>query len=145
MPDSVTDVASLKQFLQRRTKETWDERQGPYYLSFVATDLKTLGIDYRALIGPVLKLSQWAATNEIPDTMLVVHPTQKARIGFVPSDSGFAFEVADAAAEREQTTPKGPRSRALVQFVQSLMNLPDESLESFQVPAKTLVALLRHR
>jgi hypothetical protein len=143
MSEPVTDLDTFKTFLRDRARETWDERQSPYYLSYVATDLKKLGVDYRELVGP-LKLSQWAASSEVPDTVLVSHPTQRARIGFVPSDSGFEFDTAEAASEGE-SRPKGPnvRTRSLVQFVQTLADLPEDAVADLSVPAKTLIALLQ--
>lgn len=144
MTDPVTDLESFKSFIRDRARETWDERNTPYYLSYVATDLKKQDIDYRELIGP-LKLSQWAASNDIPDTVLVTHPNQRARIGFVPADSGFEFG-ADDVSPAEDARPKSSnaRARALVQFVQSLADLPEDALTNFTVPAKTLIALLKN-
>lgn len=143
MSETVTNLDTFKTFLRDRARETWDERQSPYYLSYVATDLKKIGVDYRELVGP-LKLSQWAASSEVPDTVLVSHPTQRARIGFVPSDSGFKFDE-DYAASEGESRPKGPnaRTRSLVQFVQTLADLPEDAVADLSVPAKTLIALLQ--
>jgi len=144
MTDPVTDLESFKTFIRDRAKETWDERNTPYYLSYVATDLKKQNFDYREIVGP-LKLSQWASSNEVPDTVLVTHPTQRARIGFVPADSGFEFgtdEVSSAGDNRSKSN--NMRTRALVQFVQSLADLPEDALTNFTVPAKTLIALLKN-
>ncbi len=140
MSEPVTDLDTFKTFLRDRARETWNERKSPYYLSYVATDLKKNGVDYRDLVSP-LKLSQWAASSEVPDTVLVSHPTQRARIGFVPSDSGFEFETASDGESR----PKGPnvRTRSLVQFVQTLADLPEDAVADLSVPAKTLIALLQ--
>jgi hypothetical protein len=144
MSDPVTNIDSFKAFIRDRTKDTWDQRQSPYYLSFIAIDLKKLGVNYHTLLGP-LKLSQWASSNEVPETKLVTHPTQRARIGFVPNDSDFAFETAEQMPKPvAQPDSHSARSRALVQFVQSLANLPDSALEGFQVPAKTLIGFLKH-
>ena len=140
---AVNDVESLKSFIRQRARETWSERSTPYYLSFVAIDLKKQGDDYRKIITP-LKLSQWASSNEIDDTILVKHPTQPARIGFVPADSGFKFEPEDTSevlkAKHQSNTGRG---RALIQFVQHLSNLPDAAVTDFSVPVKTLIALLK--
>ena len=144
MPDSVTDIDSFKEFIRDRTKDTWTQRGIPYYLSFVAIDLKKLGVDYHTLLGP-LKLSQWASLNEVPETKLVAHPTQRARIGFVPRDTDFTFDkVGQMAKPEAQRDSHSVGSRALFQFVQSLANLPDSALEGFQVPAKTLIGFLKH-
>jgi hypothetical protein len=141
----VRDVESFKQFIRQRAQESWEERRTPYYLSFVATDLKRLGVDYRELVAP-LRLSQWATANEVPDTLLVSHPTQRARIGFVPASSGFSFDDADQQSSEGKagSERRSGHGRTLVQFVQSLSHLPDTAVEGFSIPAKTLIALLKH-
>lgn len=144
MTESVTDVDSFKRYIRDRAQETWDERGIPYYLSFVAIELKKMGIDYRDYIGP-LKLSQWVLTNEFPDTKVVVHPSQKAKIGFVPTT--IAFEFADDEEMPRRATPSTSahkRGRALLQFVEALGSLPDEAIGDLRVPARTLVALLKN-
>ena len=143
MIQPVTDITSFKAFLRTRAKETWDERQIPYYLSFVATDLKKQGVDYRDFTGP-LRLVQWAASEQVPDTKLVSHPTKKAKVGFVPADIEFAFD--DDGHEAlcvPRTHPGSRRGHALVKFVETLTVLPDEVAETFTVPAKVLVSLLK--
>lgn len=144
MTDPVTDLDTFKSFIRDRAIETWVQRQSPYYLSFVATDLRKQEIDYRQFVGP-LRLSQWAASNDVPGTVLVAHPTQRARIGFVPEDSGFKFDIEDTNSHAD-SRPRGTssRGRVLIQFVQSLTDLPDDALMNFTVPAKTLIALLKN-
>ena len=144
MADPVTDVDSFKRFIRDRAQETWKERGIPYYLSFVAIELKKVGIDYRNYTG-ALKLSQWALTNEFPDTKVVAHPTQRAKIGFVPAAVDFKFIDNEESARRPPlNAPTHRRGRALLQFVDALSNLPDESVGDFQVPARTLIALLKN-
>lgn len=137
----ITDSEGLKTFIRKRTSETWKERHAPYYMSYVAIDLKKAGIDYRQFISP-LKLSQWATTNEVPDTKLVVHPQHKAKIAFVPASVDFEFSD-EPVNPAHQVGPSRPRGRALLRFVDGLVNLPDEAIEDLQIPAKTLVALLK--
>jgi len=143
MTNPTDSIDNFKSFIRDRTRETWDQRGIPYYLSFVAIDLKKLGNDYHTLLGP-LKLSQWAASNDIPEIRLVSHPTQKAKIGFVPIESNFDFgEHKVSPKSSADANSYHTRSRALFQFVQSLTALPESALEDFHVPAKTLIAFLK--
>ena len=143
MVEPVTDITSFKAFLRARARETWDERNIPYYLSFVATDLKKQGVDYRDFTGP-LRLVQWAASEEIPATKLVSHPTKKAKVGFIPADIEFEFDDDDGeTTSASRTRPGSRRGQALVRFVETLIVLPDEVAETFTVPANVLVALLK--
>jgi hypothetical protein len=144
MADPITDIDSFKHFIRVRTRQIWEERHIPYYLSFVAVDLKKLGVDYRNFIGP-LRLSQWASTTEFPETKFLTHPSKKAQVGFVPADVNFSFSNDEDTAK--STAPFGAahkRGRALMQFVENLAKLPDGAVDDFSVPAKTLIALLKN-
>ncbi len=152
MAEPVTDVESLKQFIRDRTKATWDERRGPYYLSFVGTELSKLGVNYRDIIGP-FTLVQWASSTDFTDTKVVSHPRHKAKVGFVPSQVDFSFKDETAGAPDPSAvsaystsrvrTMDGRRGRALLSFVENLANLSDDALQDFHVPAKALVQLLK--
>lgn len=143
MADSITDVASLKDFLRQRAKETWEERGIPYYLSLVATDLKRKGVDYRTFTGP-FRLVQWVGKEAIPDTKLIAHPTVKAKVGLIPADADYDFSQ-EAAVDEPPTQShfKGKRGRALLTFVETLALMPEDAAAEFSIPAKVLIALLR--
>lgn len=144
MDARITDIDSLKQFIRDRTRKTWDERKIPYYLSYVATDLAKLDVDYRDYTG-ALKLSQWASSTEFPDTKFVAHSIQKAKMGFVPADVDFSFENTVSLSGRNSRTAAPRRDgRALQKFVECLADLPEELLADFQVPARILIALSKN-
>jgi hypothetical protein len=75
----------------------------------------------------------------------ITHPHQKAKVGFIPIDATYTFseEVDSEIKDPLAFSPKRGRGRALILFVETLINLPDESISDLQVPAKTLVALLK--
>ena len=139
----VTDVVSFKAFLRDRARETWNNREIPYYLSLVGTELKRQNVDYRQFIGP-FRLVQWAAKEDIPDTKFVSHPTVKAKVGLVPSDAEFDFST-ETLENRELAKPRGGGSYGhdLIKFVESLRPLSDDLAGGFKVPAKVLVAFLK--
>ncbi|MGO6968905.1 hypothetical protein [Rhizobium leguminosarum] len=145
MVDDIKDIDGLKEFIAKRTRETWDDRHIPYYLSYVASDLKSNGVNYRDYIGPA-KLSQWASVTDFPDIKFITHPIVKAKVGFVPSDSNFSFEAGTGEVPEETATKESKRKgHALFQFVDSLAKLPDEALKDLTIPASVLTALLRTR
>lgn len=144
MSSAIIDVRSFKEFLRDRARETWAERKIPYYLSVVGTELDKKGVNYREFTG-ALRLAQWASVEAIPETKLITHPNQKAKIGLLPSDVSFNF---DDEEENFSTSPVKVQARhrkenPLVDFVQTLSVLPDDVLEKYQVPAKVLVAFLK--
>lgn len=143
MTEKITDLDSLKSFIGRRTRETWNERSIPYYLSYVASDLKNKNVNYRDFIGAA-KLSQWAASTHFSDVKFISHPNVKAKVGFIPADVSFSFEVEKAVETPNPMQSSGhKRGRVLLQFVEALAKLPDESLSNLTIPASVLTALLR--
>jgi hypothetical protein len=144
MAAEIHDLDTFKAFLRDRARETWDERQIPYYLSIVATDLKRLGQDYHNFTGP-LRLAQWAAREDIIGTKLVSHPTIKAKVGFLPDDVEFDFENSSPPSQtvtKVRSTPK--RGQALIKFVESLRVMPETAMAELTIPAKVLVSLLNN-
>jgi hypothetical protein len=142
----MADDQWLKDLVEKRTTETWERFQRPYYISFIATDSAKQGQDYREMIAP-LKLRQWAMTTDIPGVKVLAHPSHKAKVGFVPADKDYAFEdgaadstsVAPTAAPRPQASP---HRRATLQFLQTISALPDNELDEIHIPLRTIVRLL---
>jgi hypothetical protein len=142
MAGDIHDLDSFKAFLRDRARETWDERQIPYSLSMVATDLKRLGKGYHEFTGP-LRLAQWAAREEIPGTKLATHPTIKAKVGFLPEHIEFDFGNPPAPSQSiTKARAVSKRGEALVKFVETLAGMPETAMAEFTIPAKVLVSLL---
>lgn len=145
MNEPIVDEERLKAFIRDRTKATWSERSLPYFISFVATDLKSAGIDYRSVLG-TKKLRDWVVSSDFPDTKVLVHPRITAKVGFVPSDVDYEFVDDDSQGQIDRPGPvQALRSSALHRFVESLSRLPEESISDFSIPAKTLIALLKKK
>jgi hypothetical protein len=144
MAQPITDTETFKAYLRERARQTWDDRQIPYYLSIVATDLKRMDIDYHKFTGS-LRLVQWASKEQIPETKLVTHPTIKAKVGLLPADVEYDF-TSEPTAERPALKPRtgGKRGQALIKFVDALAALPETAAAEFTVPAKVLIALLQN-
>ncbi|WP_267347123.1 hypothetical protein [Sphingomonas sp. GM_Shp_2] len=143
MAGDVTDLDSFKAFLRDRARETWEERQIPYYLSIVATDLKRKGVNYHDFTGS-LRLAQWAAKEAVPATKFVSHPTIKAKVGFLPEEVEFDFDnppVPSPSAAKPRSASK--RGQALIKFVESLAVIPETAMAELTIPAKVLVSLLK--
>ncbi|CAM8621581.1 hypothetical protein [Sphingobium cupriresistens] len=156
------DLAWLKSMIATRAQEMWEHEQRPYYISYVATDSRKNGVDYKDLIKP-LKLRQWAVTNEIDGFKIVEHPRHKAKVGYVPITAEFSFEDVDPAEEAiagaaanegaselkeagKSRTPVafGPvkTRRATLQFLETLSKLDDNELNQITIPVGTIVRLL---
>lgn len=142
MSKPITDLASFKEFLRDRTHETWDELKIPYYLSVLGSDLEKKGVKYRDFTGP-LRLAQWLAHEKIPETKLIVHPHHKAKVGLLPSEVIFNFEEDDSGESIKKSQKRNQSEKALIDFVKAFSVLPEEALESYEIPAKILLAFLK--
>lgn len=141
----------MKDFIRRRTYETWDQYKKPYYLSFVSTDLTKEGVDYRLITAP-LRLRQWAAINPIQGTQTVAHPIHKAKFGFVPEGIVFSFdEKSELVNEASESSKQPPRVRPgkirgrviLVDFLEALARIAPEEIASVQIPVSVLVRFVK--
>lgn len=137
----------LKAFLKEKAKKAWDDEGHPYWLSYLAPDLKPLGVDYKTILGEE-RLKQFARRTEGDSYRYVEHPRMKAKVGIVPPASEFEFadepltqpaetdRRGDQAAEREQ---------AVLHFFRALSKLSDDELEGIVIPTSVLVKLLGRR
>ena len=138
------DEQWLKTLVASRTQDTWDKRQQPYYISFIATDAIKEGVDYRPIIAP-LKLRQWALSVEIEGVKAVAHPLHTAKAGFVPLDKDYTFDDADVAQASAPSTKGSGRvttRRSTLQFLETLGTLSDDELDGIVIPVRTIVRLL---
>lgn len=143
MSETVVDTSSFIEFLKARARESWDSRRTPYYLSYIAIDLKKQDVDYRRFTRP-LKLVQWLSANKVPETRLVSHPTQKAKVGLIPENAEFDFLTdVDAGAGTTKIKTAAYRAQSLIKFVESLKDLPEDVAKDFNVPANVLIAILK--
>jgi hypothetical protein len=144
---------AILEFAAQRAKESWDERQQPYLLARLSPDLAREGVDYKSVLGEVrLKDFFQSAGDQI---RLVIHPTQRTKIGLVPA--GIEFEFAPAAAgapssgrsAEPMTDPlraSAARRRYIVSnFLGLLAELDDEDAAQVQIPTVVLTKLLRDK
>jgi hypothetical protein len=135
----------LGKYIIKRTKEVWDTSSVPYMLSWISPELQAKGILYKTIIGPQT-LKQFAATLA-DHVRLVVHPTQKSRIGLVPKTENFEFEEElTLNTSLREATPKKlrqPSQRYIVtQFLVALSRLNDDELNKINIPISVLAKLL---
>ena len=138
------DEEWLKALVVRRTQETWEESQQPYYISFIATDSTKDSVDYREIISP-LRLRQWAIASEIDGVKIVSHPIHKAKVGFIPSDKEYTFDDAknpQVLRQMNSVVKKTTNRRSTLQFLEALSTLSDKELDEVSIPLKTIVHLL---
>lgn len=148
------DPQSIQVFLHDKVLRTWEQRREPYLLSFVATDLKDIGVDYQSvLLGE--KLKAFVARTQGKTTYRVVqHPTQRAKVGLIPFDAHFDFQSepkdsletagsqADTAHDPDERS-RPSRADTIVGFLRLLGQLPANELHSINIPVSALARLLK--
>ena len=139
-PEAIVD------FLSQRAQSWWDEHQAPYLLAFVAPELNSKGIDYRAVIGE--ERLKGFVERHVADGQfrLVAHPLQYAKVGIVPV--GVAFEYETTVEEANPGNRKEPREKpddTLIRFLRALEHLPASELDKIVLPTSVLVRLVGRR
>lgn len=143
---AINDPESLNEFIVRKTNEHWEKTKAPYLLSYVTTDLAPLGAHYRNIIGEGVTLKQYV--SGIPSVRVVVHPLHKAKVGLVPANVQFSFEIEPSVRSSGLVTeplkrPRMPPQRYIVmQFLNLLSKLPEEDLKSVNIPVHVLAKLV---
>lgn len=140
------DEQGLIAHLKQKTQERWDADEQPYLISLIASDLITIGEDYRTILGEERLKPFVKRVEEAGAFRVVEHPSQLAKVGLVPADKEFEFGVEEGLAEntqlRESTNRSNTREQAVVGFLKALSRLPDSALDEVVIPTKVLVRLL---
>jgi hypothetical protein len=145
----------LAKFIVTRTKEHWEKFKQPYLLAYIPAELQPREIKYKEILGPGKTLKQFAALlqdGSLSDELkVIIHPTQKAKVGLIPKTSNFVFEVEPTVGPgpKSQDRPKKPRQPSqrfiVLQFLAALSRLSDEDLKTVNIPVNVLAKLMGDR
>ena len=136
----------------QRALEVWTARQQPYLLALLGPDLKARGVDYKEVLRP-LRLKEFLQSEGPAKVKLVLHPTQRAKIGIIPKDQDFSYDasvvVPTVTSELDRSTqgavrPPTPRF-VVMNFLQLVATLPKEEAEKVQIPTSVLAMLVKAR
>lgn len=142
---------SILAFARQKAQQAWDNKAPPYLLSNLSPDLAKEGIDYKGVLGEQrLKDFLRSAPTQIK---VVVHPTQKSKVGLIPPDESYAYETTQVPAEstpvaKPAGSEKGKRSwRVYIvsNFLQMLSELEDSEASQVQIPLPILTKLMREK
>jgi len=148
----MADEQEVKTALKKITDAHWDAHKAPILLSQLPVKLEVEAPDYKeALAGKSLKAFAIAA-SEGAGFKLIAHPTQRAKLGLVPSDVNFAFPkeetllqgLTSSGSGQEGVRERGSRTQEpVLALLRALRALPPEELEKVVIPVSTLVKLLK--
>jgi hypothetical protein len=139
---------SIAKFIARRVNEEWKNSSKPYMLNQISPDLLAKGINYKEVISP-LTLKQFTGSMG-QNIKLVMHHTQKSKIGLVPKDQLFEFTNNSIEGRSEQLTASSSTKRnkisrskfAVLNFLDALNKLDEKEIESVVIPVSILAKLV---
>ncbi len=139
---------SILSFAAERAKDAWAKDGQPYLLSRLSPDLLMEGINYKGVLGDQ-RLAELMRTGHAY-VKLVSHPTQKAKIGLIPTDKEFEFSTEPVTESKHSSaTPSSDRARSsrrryiVSNFLQLLSELDDADSAQVQIPTNILTKLMR--
>jgi hypothetical protein len=131
-------------------KKKWEKDRSPLLTSNIGTLLAQDAVDYKLILegGNLTDFLRMHASK----FKVVVHPSQRAKIGVIPSSEDYLFDdpVADALAESRDgsnaidftdITLKKSRG-AFYSFVRAVSDLSKEEIASVHIPMNVIVKLL---
>lgn len=142
---------AIIEFAAKRVQEHWDAHQQPYLLSLLGPELLKEGVDYKAILGQQ-KLGDFIRGT--PHRIRVVtHPTQRAKIGLIPTNQAFEYaavvqHTAPEAPAAPTSSHSGKRSRRwyiVSNFLQLVSELDDEDRVKVDIPTPILTKLMKDR
>ena len=147
-PDVDKTPEGIANYIIARAQQEWDERRYPLLLSRISPELTLQGVNYKEVLPTGLTLRQFVSTLD-KNVRIVVHPTQRAKIGIVPNDSTFVFEAEPSVAPVNPERSKKPRQLSqryvVMQFLAALSRLSDEDQKSVNIPTHILARLMEKK
>lgn len=137
------ELENLQKILSDIAEAHWRANDQPVLLSNLPPLLLNKIPDYKKLLGTnSLKqfILQSAATSGYK---LAEHPTQNAKIGLLPAQVEFEFDVSTVAKDVQVTQNSRSNEKALIEFLRALRTLPARDIADVHIPASVLVGLLK--
>ncbi|WP_018896463.1 hypothetical protein [Rhizobium sp. 2MFCol3.1] len=139
---------TLAQIIVAETKRYWDDEHKPLLLSDLVPILINEKYQYKDLIAP-LTLKQFVSSMS-GKVKVVQHSQQKAKVGVIPPDETYSFEIHAVADEREPVKDSLVRKSharsnkyVVLNFLEALSTLDKEDLDQIVIPAGILAKLVR--
>lgn len=143
-PEAIIDFAAAQ------AAKEWHTYSRPYLLARLSPELAAQEVDYREVLGEQ-KLKDFVRTA--PEKIkVIVHPTQKSKIGLIPPDKDFAYAAEPLRTQTQvDSSPRaeravGSRRRYIISsFLQLVSELEDAEAAQVQIPTHILTKLMRDR
>jgi|ERR1035437_7337223 hypothetical protein len=141
-PDGIAD------YIRKRTHEVWEQKNTALLLSHISPELLLRGVNYKEVFPKGTTLKQFVSS--LDDLRIVGHPVQKAKVGVVPKESPFAFEVestvSPSPSDQQPKRSRQPNQRFIVsQFLAALSRLSEEEIKQVTIPVHILARLMEDK
>lgn len=135
------EETQLSRHLKTIADEAWAKSNGPALLSNLPGELHAVAgnDEYRGALGKRTLKAFIAETGSANGYKLVEHPTQRAKVGLLPSDVEFSFPP-DAKVGQNTDNQRAGASD-VVALLTILGKLSPEDLEKITIPVSVLVKL----
>ena|SRR5690348_12121290 len=138
----------IANYIRKRTHEEWEQKSSALFLSNVSPELLLRGVNYKEVLPKGTTLKQFVST--LDDLRIVGHPLQKSKIGVVPKESPFTFEieptVGPSASNQKPKKSRQPNQRFIVsQFLAALSRLSEEEIKQVTIPVHILARLMEDK
>jgi hypothetical protein len=138
-------------FVQERTEAHWEEHKTPYLLTYISPDLvKHKGTTYTEIIFP-FNLKRYLSEKQNL-FKIVQHPTQKPKVGLIPVDANFQFDVNEAPSSVKASEEKVSNQRrpipskyVVLNFLELISKLDKDEIEEIQLPLPIIAKLLSEK
>ena len=147
---SVENTDLLKEIIDTSSRAFWNSHKEPYLLTRLSTDLKNKGISYKQLV-PDFTLKNFIVSELSDKQKIIVHPFVREKIGIIPVEESFEYEVVQRTLFKPEPPPERPRQRdkresnAATRLLDILALLDKDQLKNVHIPADVLVYLMSKR
>lgn len=121
----------------------WNDEKRPLLLSSLPSKLKEIGVvNYKEIINNVPLKDFIENTSSKNSYKLVMHETQRAKIGIIPASESFDFSGTQSKEEYKREPKIVKSEKVTIDFIKLLSSLSNEELDSIVIPTRILVKLI---
>jgi len=141
--EEIMELTPFVTTLQAATQAYWDANQRPLLLSNLPVIFAEQKVDYRTeLDGETLK-SFVRRTSGDATYKVITHPVHRAKIGLIPPQVDYEFEVGPEAAQEAAPSEIASVQNDAIALLNILSKLDAVDLEKINIPVSVLAKLFK--
>ena len=136
-------TGKLNSTLKELAESHWEAFQKPLLLSNLVPLLKAKEVDYKETIQDTSLKQFIKSTGKEHGYKLNEHPTQKEKIGVIPSCQDFTYDDTTKRPRAIKPDDRKKREETLISFFKILSTLPETDIEKVNIPASVIIKILK--